>query len=165
MKKITYLFIAAISFAACEKELSLEGGGAVITEPKQEPKDTAAKYQLTAFYSDIPIDFDESDSEVRQETDLWAYVLDYVKDDYHILRNDTIVEVLQNSIKMPGLKDEVLYKKYLKGTDGLGDYILYLTFDYSQTKYRLYELTDDHFIIGLKWKDGARVYSRFDRVE
>lgn len=167
MKRLLYLFIAALAITSCEKDLSYEGGVIVQPEPKPEPEptDTAPKFQLTAFYSDIPIDFDKSDSEVKSETDLWSYVFDYLKDDYFVFSSDTTVEVIQNAIKKPGLNDEILYRSYHLGSDDLGEYIVYLSYDYEETKYRLYEMSEDHFVIGLMWTDGARVFSRFDRVK
>ena len=155
-------------FTACEKELSQEGSIVPpVIEPKPEPElwDTVPTFQLKSFYSDIPIDFDDTDDEVRMETNLWRYVFEHVKDDYHVFRNDTTVEVMQNSVKMAGLDDPILFKKYSIGADNNGQFMYYLTADYKQMKYRLYEMTDDYFIIGIKWKDQARVYSRFERVK
>jgi hypothetical protein len=167
MKKLMYLVCILVAMSGCEKELSLEGATTIPpTPPVTEPEraDSAPVFQLKSFYSDIAIDFDESDGDATTETDLWKYVLDYVKDDYHVLRNDSTVEVIQNDIKMPGLGDEVLQRSYSRGEDDLGSYLMYLTPDYRQMKYRLDEWTGDHFVISLKWKDGARVFSRFERI-
>jgi hypothetical protein len=164
MKKILYLCIVVLAATACEKELSLEGGYPKVDPLPQIPIDTAPVFQLTAFYSDIPIDFNESDSVVKSETDLWAYVLDYIKDDYHVFRNDSTVEVLQNNIKWSGDTSSMLVRQYQLGQDNLGDYMIYLSPEYEQTKYRLSEWSEDYFVISVKWKYGASLYSRFDRV-
>ena len=168
MKRILYLFATVLLLTACEKELSQEGVIIIdptVPDPKPEPVDTTVTFQLTAYYSDIPIDFDESDAEVRSETDLWRYVFDYLKDDHYIFHTDSTVDVVQHEMKMPGSNDPIFYRYYSIGTDINGEYMIYLTADYKQTKYRLHEMNEDYFILGLKWKDGARVYSRFDRVK
>jgi hypothetical protein len=167
MKQLLFLLLAVACLCSCEKELSLEESGLAPVPPLIEPapQDTAPVFQLTAFYSDIPIDFDESDDQIKLETDLWHYVLDYIKDDHYVLRNDSTVEVIQNQIKKPGLAEPVLIRTYERGQDNLGNYIMYLTSSYNQSKYRLYEWDRHHFVIGLKWKDGARVYSRFERIK
>lgn len=154
MKYPLYLVVMALLFTGCKKELSLE-----LQEPPVQPK-----FQLRAFYSDIPIDFDESDEEVKLETDLWAYVYDYIKDDINVFHADSTVEVHQHEKKMPGLEDAILYKKYAFGEDDGGAFMIYLDPFYRPLTYRLYEKTEDYFVIGLKWRDGAHLFSRFERI-
>lgn len=122
------------------------------------------KFQLKAFYSDVPIDFDDTDGSPEKETDLWSYVQDYIKDDIYVLLEDGTVEVHQNQKKMPGTSDDVLFRKYSYGSDDGGNFMKFLSSTYEEVKYRLYEKADDHFIISLKWKGGAHVYSKFERV-
>jgi hypothetical protein len=163
MKYCIYVAFIFFAFAGCTKELSQEGG--VYKEPPVSPDTVPViKYQLKAFYSDIPIDWDEADNNHNKETDLWAYVQEYIKDDYNILLGSDSLVVYQNNKKMPGLADPILYKTYSFETEGTTRYMNFLTPEYAPARYRLYEMTDDHFIIGLKWKDGAHVFSRFERV-
>jgi hypothetical protein len=178
MKYVLFVFMALVLFASCSKDLSQEGPLPVIpvippdttitipdtpvTPPP--PVKPQIKFQLKAFYSDVPIDFDNTDGLTEKETDLWAYVQDYIKDDINVFLEDGTVEVHQNGKKMPGLSDDVLIRTYAYGTDYAGDFMEFLSATYEKMKYRLYEKTDDHFIIGLKWKSGAHVYSRFERV-
>jgi hypothetical protein len=180
MKYVIFVFIALVLLASCSKDLSQEGPIAVIpvvppdtlvtppdipdtpvTPPPVKPQ---LKFQLKAFYSDVPIDFDDKDGSTVKETDLWAYVQDYIKDDIDVLLEDGTVEVHQNQKKMPGVPDDVLIRQYSFGSDEGGDYMKFLSPTYEEVKYRLYEKTDDHFVIGLKWKSGAHVFSRFERV-
>jgi hypothetical protein len=172
MKYAIFVFVTLLVLSSCSKELSQEGPVPIIpvippdttpVKPPVEPE-PQIKFQLKAFYSDVAIDFDETDEVVKKETDLWAYVQDYIKDDINIFLEDGTLEVLQNVKKMPGLDDDILYRKYQYGSDGGGDYMKFLSATYEEVKYRLYERTDDHFVIGVKWKDGAHVYSRFERV-
>lgn len=156
MKYFLFLVVALIFLSSCTKELSLES--------HLDPFPNKIKYQLKAFYSDIPIDFDETDTVVKQETDLWPYVKEYIKDDYNILLGNDSLVVYQNAVKMPGLADDILYRSYSFSSSNNIQYMNFLTSAYEPDKYRLYEKTEDYFIIGLKWKDGARVFSRFERV-
>src|SRR5689334_4723182 len=38
-------------------------------------------FQLARYYSDTAIDYDKTDSVTKSETDLWAYVSPWLKDD------------------------------------------------------------------------------------
>jgi hypothetical protein len=156
MKYSVVLILILLFLSGCEKELSLENG--------KLPK-TFRKYQLKAFYSDVPIDFLEYDDEVRYETDLWAYVNDYIKDDINVFTDSsTALAVYQNEIKMPGLDDPIIYTTYFIGKDNEGPYMRYLTNEYKPLRYRLIEINEDYFILGLKWRQGAMLFSRFERV-
>ncbi len=146
--------MAMLMLTGCKKELSLEG----------KLPDTERKFQLKAFYSDIPVDFDESDDDIKLETDLWAYVAEHIKDDIHYLLDQGTLQVYQNYQKMPGLNDPVLYRTYSINEESTGRFMQYLTHEYEPKRYRLYEMTDEYFIIGVKWKYGATIFSRFEKA-
>jgi hypothetical protein len=158
-------------FAACKKELSLENAQnenpvPPPPPPPPPPVKQTHKYQLKAFYSDIPIDFDETDDIVKSETDLWAYVYDYVKDDVNEFTDDSKeLLIYQGEIKYPGNDSTVLQRTYFIGNDEEGQYMRFLSPEYEALRYRLLEIDDEHFIIYLKWKHGSTVYSRFERVD
>lgn len=162
MKYSLLLALVALALSACQKELSFENG----TPADAPAKEISRKYQLRDFYSDIPVDFDEQDDTVKSETELWSYVKDYIKDDVDEFFNDsTLVRVFQNDLKMPG-KDEATFDKYyLVGTDSEGQYMSFIGPDYEPLKYRLQVMTDDYFIIYVKWRHGATIYSRFERID
>jgi len=160
MKYSIFLVTVTVLLAGCSKELSLENG-----KPVEPPKEISRKYQLKAFYSDIPLDFIETDDVIKSETDLWSYVKEYIKDDINELFNDsTLLLVYQNEIKIPGNDAPVLEKYYDIGTDGDGKFINYIGPEYELLHYRLQEFNDDYFIIYIKWKHGSTLYSRFERV-
>src|SRR5688572_11809148 len=124
MKYSLILLIVSLLMFGCKKELSVEN---------QQPEKKLRKFQLKSFYSDIPIDFIETDDEIKSETDLWAYVKDYLKDDVNIFGdNNTDVQIYQNDKKMPGLDDSILYRTYFIGTDADGKYMRFLGPDYTQ---------------------------------
>ena len=172
MKYSLILIAASLFFVSCEKDLSLENGQPVTPEPPVEPPPPpppvkpTRKYQLTAFYSDIPIDFVENDNVVKSETNLWSYVNDYLKDDIDEFgENSTELLIHQGDHKIPGNDSAVLHKTYFIGTDNDGSYMRFLGPEYEVLRYRLLEMTDDYFIIYLKWKHGSTIYSRFERVQ
>ena len=78
MKYSLVVLLVSLIFASCEKELSLENGKP--TDPVIPEKEVSRKYQLKEFYSDTPIDFDETDDVIKSETNLWPYVYEYIKD-------------------------------------------------------------------------------------
>lgn len=165
MKYSLILLITSVLFASCQKELSMEGKEIIITPTPGEPTKELPRYQLRAFYSDIPIDFIESDDTVKSETDLWSYVNEYIKDDIDELNEDSgRVTVYQNEMKIPGNDDEVISRSYRIGVDIDGQYMQFLGPEYELLHYRLQEFTEDYFIIYLKWKHGSTIYSRFERV-
>jgi hypothetical protein len=159
MKYSLILVLALLTLTGCQKELSFENGLPV-------EKETTRKYQLRDFYSDVPIDFVEYDTEVKSETELWAYVRDYLKDDVNEFYLDSsLVRVYQNELKIPGNDAPVLDKLYAIGTDAEGPYMNFLGPDYEPLKYRIQEYNEDYFILYLNWKDGSTVYSRFERIK
>lgn len=163
MKCSLILLITTLFFAGCGKELSLENSKPADLVVSVE--EISRKYQLKAFYSDIPIDFIENDEEIRSETDLWVYVKDYIKDDINEFYNDsTLVQIYQNDIKIPGNSAAVLQKYYFIGTDSDGWYMKFLSPEYETLRYRLQEINEDYFIIYLSWKHGSKIYSRFERL-
>lgn len=172
MKYPLALLAACLLLASCEKDLSLENAQPAppVTPvepppPPGPPIEQSRQYKLTAFYSDVPIDFIENDDEIKVETDLWAYVQKYLKDDvFEFTNNSDELLVHQGDTTIPGNDSAVLHRTFSIGTDGNGQYIRFLGPEYEVLRYRLQEMTDDHFIIWLKWRQNAKVYSRFDRV-
>lgn len=173
MMKYSLILLALTLFvASCQKEISLENAQPVTPEPPVTPPppppppvETSRKYRLTAFYSDIPIDFVETDDVVKSETNLWPYVYEHLKDDIEEFSLDSKeLLVHQGDIKIPGNDSAVLQRTYFIGTDDKGTYMRYLGPEYQVLRYWLLEMTDDYLILYLDWKHNSKVYSRFDRV-
>ena len=176
--------VVMLLFVSCEKELSYEGGFVpppppppTVTPPIEEPpveltdeekfKQVLAdnKFQLRAFYSDIPVDYNERDSQVKQETDLWPYVAPYLKDDVNTFSgSDDNVTIEQNAKKRPGLTDSLITRQYSLGSDDDGMYMIFLDYEYNPLQYRVHETGDDYFILSIKWNQGATLFSRFEKI-
>lgn len=167
------LSLALLLFASCNKDLSYEGGA--VPPPVKPPitrsgedqfKDFLAgkKFQLRAFYSDKPIDYKDDDSIYSQETDLWPYVAGYLVDDVNTFFANGTIDIQQNSRKKPGLPDEDLMRNYSVGTNEDGLYMDFLDYQYNPLQYHLSEYADGYFVLAVKWKDGATLFSRFEQI-
>ena len=176
MKPVRYTpalitLLITLLFAGCSKDFSLE----LYEPPAPPPLPTTAddlknivinhQFQLRAFYSDIPVDYIKTDSEVKQETDLWSYVIEYLKDDTNrFTDNDDEVQVEQNAIKRPGLDDDILAREFGIGTDAEGIFMKFLDYQYNPLIYRVHEFTETYFILAVEWEDGATLFSRFEML-
>ena len=157
MKYSLFLLLICAFFVACDKDLSLENA---------QVEKVVRKYQLRAFYSDVPVDFVESDDVIKQETDLWVYVKEYLKDDVNIFsESDSSVVIHQNEIKIPGNEEPLLFKDYYIGTDAEGTFMKFLGPSYEPLVYRLVEMTENYILVYVVWKDDVKIYSRFERVQ
>lgn len=169
--------VALFVLTSCEKELSYEGGlvPPPTTPPVTPPVEltdeekfkqvlTENKFQLRAFYSDVAIDYNEDDSQVLHETDLWRYVASYLKDDVNTFFANGELTIQQNEKKKPGLADSLVTRQYSIGTDSGGMYMIFLDYAYEPLKYQVYEVADDYFILAIKWTQGATLFSRFEKV-
>ncbi|MBA4167034.1 MAG: hypothetical protein H0X41_05750 [Chitinophagaceae bacterium] len=168
MKLIHYSVFAAalLAFSSCGKELSLELGDVNAVKEKQlEDLIVMKKFQLKAFYSDIPIDYVENDDTVKKETNLWPYVSNYLKDDYNFFQvNGSEVTISQNALKMPGLADSLLHKKYFVSKDDNGVYMEFLDYQYQPLKYDVSKVGTNYFLLSIRWKHGSTLYSRFEII-
>lgn len=168
MKLINYsvVVVTLFFFTSCQKELSLELGNVNASKAKLfQDFIVTNKFQLKAFYSDIPIDYITTDDTIKQETNLWSYVSNYLKDDYNIfMPGSTDITIDQNAIKMPGLEDSVLHKKYQITYDDNGVHLLFLDYQYNPLTYNLNKIGPDYFILSVKWNHGATLFSRFERI-
>jgi hypothetical protein len=172
--------VALFVLTSCEKELSYEGGLVPPpptvpppvpppAEPTEEEKFATLladnKFQLRAFYSNIPIDYNEGDAEIKQETDLWNYVAPYLKDDVNTFSGSSDdVTIEQNERKRPGLADSLLTRQYTIGTDEEGMYIIFLDYQYNPLQYRVHEFGEDYFILSIAGSQGATLFSRFEMI-
>ncbi|MBO9571268.1 MAG: hypothetical protein J7497_03545 [Chitinophagaceae bacterium] len=174
----TLLLPFTLLFVSCEKDYSYEGGTPIppVTPPVVVPPVvseidqfkqilTDNKFQLRAFYSDIPIDFNPDDNQVNLETDLWQHVAFYLKDDVNTFYENGEVKIEQNHYKRPGLDDAELTRQYAITEDSDGLILMFLDATYNPLQYRIAEVGDNYFILSVEWTPGVTVYSRFEAVE
>jgi hypothetical protein len=121
-------------------------------------------FRLVDFYSDKPIDYIQTDAEIKSETDLKVYIKPYLLDDDNFFESEGGVVITQNQQKKPGLTDPVLNRNFNVSADENSAYLDFLDYDYYPVKYKLGEYSTGGFTIYLDWPGGAKVYSRFERT-
>jgi hypothetical protein len=164
MKMVKYLAVGLITsglLGSCKKE---SGPSAADVAKANEFKAfvVAKKFQVTDYYSDKPIDYVETDTEVKSETELFQYVSGWIKDDLNSFDvNTNKVTIEQNAIKIAGNDAPILVKDFSIGADKNGPYFNFLNYQYNPLKYHLVEFSGDHFLVYVDWHSGAKVYTRF----
>lgn len=123
------------------------------------------RFKTTAFYSDKPIDYIENDSVIKQETELWPYVKEYIKDDKYLISSQTGVVIEQNAMKMPGNDSVTLTRPYSLSSDAQRVYFDFIDYDYNARRYTVQEFKDNYIIIYIDWTNGAKVFTKFEKAD
>lgn len=159
---LTIAFISSVALSSCSKNTGN-------TEEQNEKRAAEflnfignSRYRLVDFYSDKPIDYITTDTEVRSETDLKAYIKPYLLDDENFFNDKNVVSVTQNANKFPGNNSPVLTGNYLVSYDASDVYFDFLDHNYAAARYKLSEFSPGKFVIYLDWPGGAKLYSRFE---
>jgi len=116
------------------------------------------EYRLTSYKSDVPIDYDPTDT-VPAKTDHWEYVSYHLKDDEIIFTSNSQVSINQNANLMAGTTGTIV-RQYSVIPDQQGVAFNYLNFTYDPLTYRLVSFTDSTFIVRASW-NGNDVTSTF----
>jgi len=124
---------------------------------------TSKKFKVISFYADKPVDYDESDNIVKQETDLWAYVKEYIRDDVNFVM-DNQVQIEQNAIKYPGTDAVTLMRQFNVGSDRTGAYLEFVDYFYEPLRYKLFEFKENYFILYIDFKGGAKLFSKYELI-
>jgi hypothetical protein len=163
----TFILLLAITClgAACRKPISEEE-----TAAKQRSADFLAsvkqqKYKLVAFYSDKPIDYITTDSEVRSETDLWAYVTLHVIDDENYFAPDGVLTIYQKANKFPGNESEQINGSYEITARGVDVIFKFVDYIYVPTEYKLHEFDNTSFVVYTNGPSGSKLFSKFMRIQ
>jgi hypothetical protein len=122
------------------------------------------RYRLVDFYSDKPVDYEQTDSEIRQETDLRAYIKPYLHDDLNIFDATGVLKVEQKTIKISGNDSAVICRNYALSTDKKFVYLDFIDYFYDASRYKLQEFSDSAFIIYIDWPTGAKLFSKFRKI-
>ena len=168
MRKVYLLLIPAVwILSGCAKTVD---EGAVDKETQKRADDFQAsvrahKYKPVSFYSDKPIDYITNDAEVRAETDLWIYVKDYIKDDVNLFNTDGTVTIHQNASKFPGNEAATISVPYVISASGKDVMLNFVDYNYVATKYKLEQFDNAYFTVYVDGPAGAKLFSKFARVE
>ena len=168
MKHNPFAILASLAIAiaflpACQKEENTK------TELAKKAEEFTAyakgkAFVPTEFYADKPIDYIDTDETVKAETDLSAYIYNYIKDDQILFDDNGVLRIIQNGIKIPGNDSAVLLRSWriAAGTSTVN--VEFVDYNYKPRMYRLVEYNDNMFKAYVDWKNtGAKLYSTFER--
>lgn len=164
MKIGTYLTVALLAtgiLSSCKK------GDDASPEDKQKAEEfksfvAAKQFTLVDYYADKAIDYVEDDAEVKQETDLWPYVSNWIKDDHNVFDvSSGKVTITQNANKFSTISEDVFTRDFSIGADKSGPYLDFVNYQYNPLKYRLVNFTAEGFTVYVDWHSGAKVFSEF----
>jgi hypothetical protein len=166
MKTTVTLRLLLIAFAACFLFTACNKKGKENEKKANEFKafTSAKKFKIVSFYSDKPVDYEENDTEVKAETELWPYVKDYVRDDINRVVDNGQVHIDQMAIKYFGEDEGTLIRPFSVVSDRTGAYLNFVDYFYNPLRYKLHEFKDDYFIIYIEFRGGARIFSKYQLV-
>jgi hypothetical protein len=150
-------FVAAFLFTSCNKK------GKENEKRANEFKSftTAKKFKIVSFYADKPVDYEDDDMEVKQETELWPYVKEYIRDDENRVTDNGEVHIDQMAIKYAGHDESTLIRPFKVLSDRTGTYLEFVDYFYQPLRYKLLEFKENYFIIYIDFRGGAKIYSKY----
>ena len=164
-----YLFTSVSLLAACSKEGSTEGNQQDDPQKKKAEAFEAAiqnhSFRLTAFYSNTPIDYDQTDNVVKAETDLWDYTRPYVRDDIDFFQADHTVVITQGDVKWAGDDAATIQRNYSVTYDKSNIYLTFVDYNYSAMKYTLSDYNSGAMLLYVDWNGKANLFSKFEVVQ
>src|SRR5690606_20771161 len=157
-------FISIALLSSCEKETAPENPSKENEKKAVQFKEKVTKkgFVVTEFYSDKPIDYVTTDSEIVLETDLNKYIFPYLKDDIILLKAGDILEIHQRDIMKPGTDSTILLRNWSIQSNKNGVFFNFVDEFYNPRKYKLVEFNEEYFLMYVDWPvDGAKLYSKF----
>jgi hypothetical protein len=150
---------------ACSKSVSEEDNAAKQRATDFQANVQAHKYKVAAFYADKPIDYITSDTEVKSETDLWAYVKEHIKDDENYFGSNGALTIDQKIVKMPGNDTQTINGSYSIAARGTDVIVTFVDYAYKPLEYKLQEFDNAYFTVYIDGPNGSKLYSKYARVE
>lgn len=157
--------IACFGMTACSKSLSEEDSAAKQRSADFQAAVQSHKFRLVSFYSDKPIDYITSDTEVKAETDLWPYVKSHIVDDQYFFGTNGVLTINQMSDKMPGNDQPTVDASYSIGAKGAAVMVKFIDYMYSPLEYKLHEFDNAYFTLYVDGPSGSKLYSKYALVE
>ena len=166
MKTTVTLRILLLSIVSGFLFISCDKNGKENEEKANEFKTftAAKKFRIIAFYSDKPVDYDESDTEIKAETELWPYVRSYIIDDINRVVDNNQVHIDQMSAKYPLNNEATLIRPFKVSSDSKGAYLDFVDYFYEPLKYKLLEFKNNYFIIYIDFHNGSKLFSKYELV-
>jgi hypothetical protein len=159
----------AIAFAilifACKKNETVDP-----VSPEDKAKAAALteflkndQLRLTKYYSETPIDYIDTDQVVMQETDLWKYVSNWIKDDTYSFDAAGNVTINQNVNRIESDTAAILNRRYSVQADAEGVAFTFIGHEYQTLGYRLISFSDTNLTVSATW-NGKKVISEYKTV-
>lgn len=167
MRKLNSMLVIStlLLVTACSKTVSEEDSAAKQRASDFQASVQAHKYKVVSFYADKPIDYITSDTEVKSETDLWAYVKDHIKDDENYFGANGSLIIYQKANKIPGNDTETVNSSYSIGVKGSEVVVTFVDYAYKPLEYKLQEFDNAYFTVYIDGPNGSKLYSKYARVE
>lgn len=162
-KLALFAFVMILALQACKKNKDEEANKAKADLFRSYLD--GKQFRAASFVSDKPIDYIQTDSVVKAETDLWLYVKEHIVDDTNIFSDPSLLTIQQNTLKAPMNDTAILTRNYAVTYDKNSVMLEFVDYDYKQLKYRLKDFNDDNFTLYVNFKNEATLYSRFDRID
>jgi hypothetical protein len=165
--KYPLMIAAALLLVACSKN-DEPVDDPVSPENKAKAADLADflksdKLHLTRYYSETPIDYIDTDQVVMQETDLWKYVSNWLKDDHYSFDASGNVTVEQNEDRIESDTNAILTRHYAVEADADGVAFDFIGHEYQDLPYRLIAFSDTNLVVSASW-NGKKVISEYKTV-
>lgn len=163
-----YLLIAVVSLATLGCNKKSETVDPIRSEDKAKATALSEllksdKFRLTKYYSDTPIDYIDTDQVVMQETELWQYVSNWLKDDAYTFEDNGNVVVEQNDTRFIPDTNAILLRQFSVAADTEGVGFKFLGHEYQDLSYRLISFSDTNLVVWAKW-NGKKVISEYNTL-
>ena len=167
LMKYPLMIIVAMLIFACNKD-DEPVNDPVSPEDKAKAAELATflksdKFRLTKYYSDSPIDYIDTDQVVMEETDLWKYVSNWLKDDSYTFDASGNITIEQNANRIESDTSAILMRQYAVEADADGVAFDFIGHEYQDLAYRLISFTDTNLIVSASW-NGKKVISEYKTV-
>jgi hypothetical protein len=120
------------------------------------------KFRPVSFIAEQPIDYDETDSEVKLETDLNKYIRPYLLDDDIVFSGNSSLQFSQNTVKIPTDLPAIINMSYFVEGTSEGVLVHYIDDQYNAADYYLEDYTSTYFRLYMK-RNGIKLISRYDK--
>jgi hypothetical protein len=154
---------------SCKKE-----NGSNEPQPSKEDVEKAAafsaeiakhRYQPREYYSDHPIDYNDTDNVVLAETDLTKYLAPHIVDDKIAFIGGEKIAIEQGPLRSPEDNSGLIERNYKIYATVDGVVFEFVDHLYKPLKYYLVEFTEENFLVYTMWTDRKiKVYTRFKTV-
>lgn len=161
--KAAFIIILGIAIFSCNKKSE----SADPIKPEDRAKAAALteflkndQFRLKKYYSEVPIDYVDTDQVVKSETDLWNYVSSWLKDDSYTFKANGEVDIEQNDIKISSDSSALILRHYSVTPDENGVAFNFVGHEYQDLSYRLVNFSDTALVVSAIW-NGNKVISEY----